>query len=673
MKLKSKLLFLLIGLIIIPLIVGIAFTYLNIKSSISDIELAKAKSNVSSARQYINLLVENHGSTYLAWTPWDEFYDAVGLRDTAWIEENVFTSANKDTANEFFVVLDKDANILTQAEAPSEFKEIDYKNFGLLKDMKKGYNSGIVKTSAGLYIVTVAKLVKSDDEAFANHNGYTLFAREIKNLREENGRSVSGSLDFGKNIMGTEIIIKLDDGKVLSTSKIDKANLSNTISKDLKKDEIKTYTQILKDSMKITAEQAFTDYSGTPVGVLYVETVSKSGVAALGQLSRHSVILVVILMISVVLVSFIIINNIIKPLKLIVSEAQKIAAGDLTTSSEAALVYSKLTKSKDEIGEFARAFEVMKSSLRLMISSVLDSVSKVARTSEMLSVVAQQTGEASDQVAKAVDEMAEGANKQSDYSNTILHMMEDTLVQVQKGSEEIEKTVTNALLSTKVAYDGKEAITKAVEHVKLTAETVSSSSESIQKLGVRSEEIGGIVKAITDIASHTNLLALNAAIEAARAGEEGKGFSVVAEQIRKLAEESSQEAKQIKSLVQQIQAETSATVDNMEGSLKAVEEQVEMMQKGGDSLMVIVDNVEQTENDSKKIKVVFDTLREYTQNVLLNIKEISNIISESAAATEQVSASVEEQASTVNEIADSSVKLAQLASNLQSEVSRFKL
>jgi methyl-accepting chemotaxis protein len=368
-----------------------------------------------------------------------------------------------------------------------------------------------------------------------------------------------------------------------------------------------------------------------------------------------------------------IINLKLKPLKLIVQEAQKIAGGDLTDDQAVVVQLKRYAQVKDEIGEFARYFDVMKDSLRSIIASVLQSSDKIARTSHLLSDAARQSGETSEQVALTVDNMAVGTNKQSDHANEILKMMDDTLFQVQIGSTEADKTVNNAVLSTQVANDGRNAINQAAEQVRMTADVVAASSASIQKMEKLSAEIGGIITAITTISGQTNLLALNAAIEAARAGEHGKGFSVVADEIRKLAEQTSHEAKQITGLVKSIQEVTGVTVRNMDESLQAVEHQVDAIRKGGSALEVIVGNVEQTESDARQIKAVFGKLQGYTDEVLESVRQISNIIIDAAAAAQEVSTSTEEQATTVNDIAASVAELDTFAVRLNAEVKRFRV
>ncbi len=233
-------------------------------------------------------------------------------------------------------------------------------------------------------------------------------------------------------------------------------------------------------------------------------------------------------------------------------------------------------------------------------------------------------------------------------------------------------TLTSAIESSKIARKGEEAINEAIKHLSAVTQTVSYATDSIQKLGKRSEEIGGIITVITGIAEQTNLLALNAAIEAARAGDQGKGFAVVASEVRQLAEQSSLASGQITNLINDIQAETSVTVRTMESNLLAVEEQVTIINKGGTALKEIVEKVVETEKGVEQMKSAFSHVNDNSLGVQQAIHDISRIIEDAAAATEEIAATSEEQYATVAEITQNSDELATIADKLQNEVNKFK-
>ncbi|MER2129128.1 methyl-accepting chemotaxis protein [Solibacillus sp. FSL H8-0523] len=330
-------------------------------------------------------------------------------------------------------------------------------------------------------------------------------------------------------------------------------------------------------------------------------------------------------------------------------------------------------KGNDEIARVANSFNAVQVRLKETIGVVANSATQVASASQILSESSVQTSEGSSQIAKTINEIAGGASQQSNQIEGILRMLGETILEVNESLREAEETLVTATESTTIAKEGQAAISDAIKHLSTVTQTVSFATESIQKLGKRSEEIGGIITVITSIADQTNLLALNAAIEAARAGEHGKGFAVVAEEVRALAEQSRLASGQITELIGAIQAETSVTVRTMESNLLAVEEQVMVINKGGDALVQIVDRVAHTEANVAHMHEAFNQVYANSTDVQRAMQDISAIIEGTAAASEQVAATAQEQTATMAEITANAEDLAQIADSLQQEVQKFKL
>lgn len=358
-------------------------------------------------------------------------------------------------------------------------------------------------------------------------------------------------------------------------------------------------------------------------------------------------------------------RQVVKPINILKANAKELA--DLNLN---ATILNP--KGKDEIADLAKSFNEMRDRLKSTIGIVAESANKIANSSHQLSESSHQTSEAANQVALTMNDIAIGTTTQAEQSEHIVTMMQQTIDEVANSLERAEQTLRSAIESTEIAKKGEEAINEAIKHLGAVTQTVSYATDSIQKLGKRSEEIGGIITVISDIAEQTNLLALNAAIEAARAGEQGKGFAVVASEVRKLAEQSKQASGQITGLINDIQAETSVTVRTMESNLLAVNEQVMIINKGGEALEEIVGKVVETETGVEHMKNSFSNVYENSKNVQHAIHEISSIIEESAAATEEVAATSEEQYATVSEITVSADELANISDSLRDEVNKFK-
>ncbi len=419
-------------------------------------------------------------------------------------------------------------------------------------------------------------------------------------------------------------------------------------------------------SMHQAAYDPILDSKGDVIGVwaTAVPTAPYISIATKSALENVAVSLGIAILL-IVGISWFLQRQIINPINILSSNAQELA--DLNLN-----VKLLNPKGKDEIADLALAFSNMKDRLTETITIVAGSANQVANSSHSLAESSHQTSEASNQIALTMNEIAVGTTTQSDQAEQIVSMMQKTIEEVSSSLQKAEMTLTSAIESSNIARKGEEAITEAIKHLSAVTQTVSYATDSIQKLGKRSEEIGGIITVITGIAEQTNLLALNAAIEAARAGDQGKGFAVVASEVRQLAEQSSMASGQITNLINDIQAETSVTVRTMESNLLAVEEQVTIINKGGTALKEIVEKVVETEKGVEQMKTAFTHVNDNSLGVQQAIQDISRIIEDSAAATEEIAATSEEQYATVAEITQNSDELATIADKLQNEVNKFK-
>lgn len=419
-------------------------------------------------------------------------------------------------------------------------------------------------------------------------------------------------------------------------------------------------------NMHQAAYDPILDSEGDVIGVwaTAVPTAPYISIATKSALENVAISLGIAILL-IVGISWFLQRQIINPINILSANAQELA--DLNLN-----VKLLNPKGKDEIADLAQAFSNMKDRLTETITIVAGSANQIANSSHSLAESSHQTSEASNQIALTMNEIAVGTTTQSDQAEQIVSMMQKTIEEVSSSLQKAEMTLTSAIESSKIARKGEEAINEAIKHLSAVTQTVSYATDSIQKLGKRSEEIGGIITVITGIAEQTNLLALNAAIEAARAGDQGKGFAVVASEVRQLAEQSSLASGQITNLIKDIQAETSVTVRTMESNLLAVEEQVTIINKGGTALKEIVEKVVETEKGVEQMKSAFSHVNDNSLGVQQAIHDISRIIEDAAAATEEIAATSEEQYATVAEITQNSDELATIADKLQNEVNKFK-
>lgn len=221
--------------------------------------------------------------------------------------------------------------------------------------------------------------------------------------------------------------------------------------------------------------------------------------------------------------------------------------------------------------------------------------------------------------------------------------------------------------------EGNKAIETTLTQMESIKKNTLQLSNRIEGLGNLSQQISNIIDVITNISEQTNLLALNAAIEAARAGEHGKGFAVVADEVRNLAEESSHSAEQIKEMIGKIQNETTQTVESMNTTNKQVEKGMEVANNAGESFTDITGYVDtitaQIKNVVSKVEAISDGAEEFTQA----FKKISDIAENTTAETQNVSAATEQQLASMEEISNFATSLTEIARELEQTVEQFKL
>ncbi|MDU2064728.1 MAG: HAMP domain-containing methyl-accepting chemotaxis protein [Sporomusaceae bacterium] len=329
--------------------------------------------------------------------------------------------------------------------------------------------------------------------------------------------------------------------------------------------------------------------------------------------------------------------------------------------------------SKDEVGDLAIVVNAFIANLRTIMAEVIDDAQQVAAASEELTANAEQSAQASNQVAVSVITVADGVNKQSTAAADTLNVVTQMSGGVQQAASNATAVAAIADNTARSALKGSEAVGKVVEQMNEIEKASTNAAEAVNKLSIRSQEIGQIVEDITSIAGQTNLLALNAAIEAARAGEQGRGFAVVAEEVRKLAEQSKEAAKRISGLITEIKKDTDEAVGAMNKGSDEVKTGAIVVQTAGksfDEIRGLIDNVSSQVTD---ISAVVQQLAGSSENIVDAMQSITGVSKATATEAESISAATEEQSASVEEIASASMNLAKLAQNLQNAVSKFKV
>jgi methyl-accepting chemotaxis protein len=294
---------------------------------------------------------------------------------------------------------------------------------------------------------------------------------------------------------------------------------------------------------------------------------------------------------------------------------------------------------------------------------IADSINKLGESiSAILQEVVdatQATSSAASQISSSSEELASGSQELSSQVHEIASAIEQMTSTIIQTSKSTNRTAENSKHSVEVAQRGGEVILQTVDGITKIAEVVSKASDIIQELGKNSQQIGDIVQVIDEIADQTNLLALNAAIEAARAGEQGRGFAVVADEVRKLAERTTKATKEIAQMIRKIQTDTKNAVESVNQGAIVVEEGKKLASKAGQSLKEIISSANEVVDLANQVASASEEQSSTAEQISKNIESISHVTNESASGIQQIARS-----------ADDLNRLTEKLSNL---VSQFKV
>jgi methyl-accepting chemotaxis protein len=326
------------------------------------------------------------------------------------------------------------------------------------------------------------------------------------------------------------------------------------------------------------------------------------------------------------------------PVQQVALVARQVAAGDLT--------HEDLTvHAQDEIGELARSVNEMQTNLREMIGSVSISIERIATASEELSA--------------NTSAQAQGAEMQTERTGQVATAMQEMSSNVTQVAESCNRAYETSRKAADTARQGGMIVEDTLVKMRGIADSVGQTAKKIEELGKSSHQIGEIIGVIDDIADQTNLLALNAAIEAARAGEQGRGFAVVADEVRKLAERTRKATKEIADKIQSIQTETQSAGLAMQSGTQQAKLGVESTTQAGAALREIISTSEAVGEMVRTIAAAATQQAASTEEINLNIEQIAGI-------TQGTASGARDSAKAVNE-------LSSLATSLHSLVSKFKV
>jgi methyl-accepting chemotaxis protein len=404
------------------------------------------------------------------------------------------------------------------------------------------------------------------------------------------------------------------------------------------------YGQLLRDLVRPNADQAPMFKRMGQLGDQLLDTTqklidsqnSKRNADATSAKTLLTLVAVLALLLGT-LAAWMITRQIIIPLQDTLQVVNRIAEGDLSHRVQ-------ITR-RDELGQLQSGLQRMKHNLHELIDGIRAGVIQVASAAEQLSTVTEQTNA--------------GVNNQKAETDHVATAMNEMTATVQNVARDAEEASAAASIADQQACEGEQIVGEAIAQIKRLAEELNQSADAVRHLQEQSDKIGGVLDVIKAVAQQTNLLALNAAIEAARAGEAGRGFAVVADEVRNLALRTQRSTEEIESLVAGVQSGTHAVASGMESSLLLSESSVEYTHRAVSALENITSKVSIIQSMNQQIATAAEQQSAVTEEInrsVINVRDISD-----------------QTASTCEETASSSIELARLGHELEALVGRFKV
>lgn len=533
---------------------------------------------------------------------------------------------------------------------------------------KGNVSDPLVSSADGSIVVVYAVPIKNNDEVV----GVLVETSDGNKLSD-----LTNEIGFGET--GNAFMIKKDGTTIAHSDKNLVLNMYNAIEESKNDEKLKELADV--ESKMVLGETGIDQYNfdgiNKYVGYAPVEgtswsvavVISESEVLSeLDSLKISIVISTILFSIISFMLVYIIANSISKAIKSTSKHLELLSKGNL--SEEVSPKYLKL---KDEVGDMTNSMKIMQNSLRQMIGKIKDNSSNINMQSGNLSSIAEEISSSSQNVAEAIGDVAEGTTTQSEDVINVTEILNEFSEKLSVMVNEIQVVDTNSRGISSMANESSNEMNELNNSVTKVSDSFKTFNSKIIGLGKGINEINKITNIINNIAGQTNLLALNAAIEAARAGESGRGFSVVADEIRKLAEQSKVSAESISELISEISKDTDVIVqDSVEMDIELIN-QVDIINSSIISFRKITESVNEV---IPKIESVKDSAEyiERDKNVILDRMEgLSSVALEVSASSEEIAASSQEMYAATEEVASASQVLNNMTEEMTEEVNKFQL
>ncbi|UJF31710.1 methyl-accepting chemotaxis protein [Paenibacillus hexagrammi] len=443
-----------------------------------------------------------------------------------------------------------------------------------------------------------------------------------------------------------------------SAAKMIQGNGTNPVDLQMNLLYIYNESQELKDKIFELVDHFYVAYSESAD-----QAVSESTLL-LDQTSHVMLVASVIVFICTVVIALLIIRSFLGPITRLQKAAASIADGDLshTINSEA----------KDELGQLSRSFDHMIVQVREMLSAAGRIASSLTEHSHKFRQFSETTASANTDILKAIHEISVGADEQathSEASSTMIAELEDEMNNITAYTQEMKRSSEEA---SKGTLKGTEAIKALKESSDSSQEVLKKVNHAMNTLAASSKQIGAITRSITEISTQTNVLALNAAIEAARAGVHGKGFSIIAEEVRQLSQQTNDSSKSISTIIQTLQTQISELQSSLMEAREQADSQTGRVAATIDSFSGIELSMNQITAQIVQVHGRIEQMRQKNDALVESVQFVAAVAQETAAGVEEVNSTSTQQDASIRQIAEEADDIYRLATQLFGEISKFK-